>query len=106
MELCTMSKDEAKNRMRELGDYLLKLKGQEKKKKTIKFAKEAETTESEDSSTEEESVCAVEKRIPKKSRKRKANHKQFSPEELEFQRKCKAMNSSSSSSESSDEENK
>ena len=95
MELCAMSKDEAKSRMRELGSYLLKLKEQEKKKKTIRFAKETEISESDDSSTDEESISAIERRIPKKSKKRKANHEDFSPEELEFQRKCKAMNSSS-----------
>ena len=95
MEICAMSKDEAKSRMRELGNYLLKLKEQEKKKKSIRFAKESETSESEDSSTDEESISAIEKRIPKKSKKRKATHEDFSPEELEFQRKCKAMNHSS-----------
>ena len=33
-----MSKDEAKERMREIGKYLTKLKEQEKKKKTVRYA--------------------------------------------------------------------
>ena len=92
MEICAMLKDKAKNRMREIGDYLLKLKEQEKKKKKTRFV---EMQDLVDSSSDDESVHAIEKRIPGKSRKRKIIDPEFSPEELEFQRKCGAMNSSS-----------
>ena len=91
-DICSMSKDEAKERMREIGKYLTKLKEQEKKKKTVRYA------DLVDSSSDVESIHAMEKRIPGKSRKRKIVD-EFSPEELEFQRKCRAMHSSDEGSE-------